>query len=131
MLVMTFGTFDRFHPGHEYYLREAKKLWTFLVTVVARDATVEKIKWRPPHDTERIRVSNVEKNGLSDRVLLGSLNDPYEVILDQKPDILCFWYDQNSFNNEKLDQYLRSHQLSVQIVRLTAFCPEKWKSSLL
>jgi len=44
MLVMTFGTFDRFHPGHEYYLREAKKLGDSLLTVIARDVTVIKIK---------------------------------------------------------------------------------------
>jgi bifunctional ADP-heptose synthase (sugar kinase/adenylyltransferase) len=25
-IVMTFGTFDLFHPGHIYYLSEAKKL---------------------------------------------------------------------------------------------------------
>lgn len=25
-LVMTFGTFDLFHPGHKYYLSEARKL---------------------------------------------------------------------------------------------------------
>ncbi|MEI6711388.1 MAG: adenylyltransferase/cytidyltransferase family protein [bacterium] len=41
---MTFGTFDRFHPGHEYYLREAKKLGDTLITIVARDNTVERIK---------------------------------------------------------------------------------------
>lgn len=42
--VMTFGTFDVFHPGHLYYLREAKKLGNYLVTVVARDETVLNIK---------------------------------------------------------------------------------------
>lgn len=128
---MTFGTFDTFHPGHKYYLQEAKKLWTTLVTVVARDVTVERIKWRPPRDKEKERLLNVERSGISDYVVLGSLTDPYQIILDEKPDILCFWYDQNSFNNEKLNQYLQSHQLSVDIIRLTAFHPEKWKSSLL
>lgn len=131
MLVMTFGTFDRFHPGHEYYLREAKKIWTTLVTIVARDVTVEKIKWKSPHDTEDVRVSHVQASGISDRVILGSLEDPYRVILEERPDILCFWYDQNSFNDHKLSLFLEKHHLSPRVVRISAFRPEKWKSSLL
>jgi FAD synthetase len=42
--VMTFGTFDRLHPGHEYYLSEARKYGDCLITVVARDKTVVDIK---------------------------------------------------------------------------------------
>ncbi len=42
--VMTFGTFDMFHPGHEYYLSEARKLGDTLITIVARDVTVTRIK---------------------------------------------------------------------------------------
>jgi cytidyltransferase-like protein len=131
MLVMTFGTFDRFHPGHEYYLWEAKKLWDTLITIIARDKTVEHIKWKKPRDTEENRMNNVIASGLSDTVVLGSLSDPYQVLLTYRPDILCFWYDQNSFNNEKLGAFLKEHSLTPQIVRLQSFNPDKWKSSLL
>lgn len=127
---MTFGTFDRFHPGHEYYLTEAKKFWD-IITVVARSSTVECIKWRKPRDTEENRMKNIIASRLSDRVVLGSVSDPYQVLLDYQPDILCFWYDQNSFNNEKLVTFLQEHNLNPKIIRLPAFNPEKWKSSLL
>jgi FAD synthetase len=43
-VVMTFGTFDLLHPGHLHYLSEAKKLGDYLITIVARDATVERLK---------------------------------------------------------------------------------------
>jgi FAD synthetase len=43
-VVMTFGTFDMFHPGHRYYLSEARKEGDVLVVIVARDITVEKLK---------------------------------------------------------------------------------------
>lgn len=43
-IVMAFGTFDVFHPGHEYYLTQAKKYGDILIVVVARDKTVEKVK---------------------------------------------------------------------------------------
>ncbi len=128
---MTFGTFDRFHPGHEYYLREAKKLGDTLITIVARDNTVERIKWKKPRDLEWDRMKNIIASGLSDKVVLGSVSDPYQVLLTHQPDILCFWYDQNSFNNKKLEEFLQEHNLTPEIVRLPAFNPEKWKSSLL
>jgi FAD synthetase len=43
-VVMTFGTFDVFHPGHRFYLTEARKLGGRLIVIVALDSTVEKIK---------------------------------------------------------------------------------------
>lgn len=128
---MTFGTFDRFHPGHEYYLREAHKKWEKLLTVVARDETVHRVKWKLAYDNENTRLRNVIESGLSDEVVLWSLSDPYQVILDHTPDILCFGYDQNSFNNEQLVQFFEKNHLNPTIVRLNAFNPEKWKSSLL
>lgn len=42
--VMAFGTFDLFHPGHQYYLSEASKSGDELIVVIARDLRVEHIK---------------------------------------------------------------------------------------
>jgi glycerol-3-phosphate cytidylyltransferase-like family protein len=38
--VMCFGTFDIFHPGHQFYLSEAAKLATCMTIVIARDHRV-------------------------------------------------------------------------------------------
>lgn len=129
--VMTFGTFDLLHPGHLYYLSEAKKLWDYLVTVVARDETVERIKKRKTREDESVRLDNIRECDYVDEALLGSKTDPYTVIWNKKPDILCFGYDQRSFNDERLSRYLQQHELNPQIVILPAFEPEKWKSSKL
>ena len=131
MLVMTFGTFDRFHPGHEYYLREAHKKWDRLITIIARDSTVGRIKWKLPRDTEDMRLWNVLASGLTEQAILWSLSDPYQAILTYTPDILCFGYDQNSFNGIALEQFLQEHHLVPEIIRIDPFEPEKWKSSLL
>ncbi len=128
---MTFGTFDRFHPGHEFYLSEAHKKWEKMLTVIARDETVQRIKWKPPRDNEETRLKNIIASGLADGVVLWSLSDPYQVILEHTPDILCFGYDQHSFNDKKLEQFLKKNHLNPRIIRLDAFDPEKWKSSLL
>jgi FAD synthetase len=130
-IVMTFGTFDLLHPGHLYYLSEAKKLWDYLITVVARDETVESVKWKQPRENENIRLKKLTNSGLVDKVLLGSLTDHFAMILEMKPDILCFGYDQRSFNDDRLSQYLKWHQFNPQIVILPSFKPEKWKSSRL
>jgi glycerol-3-phosphate cytidylyltransferase-like family protein len=38
--VMCFGTFDIFHPGHEYYLGSAEKMADCMTIVIARDHRV-------------------------------------------------------------------------------------------
>ncbi len=42
--VMTFGTFDIFHPGHVFYLSEAQKFADTMTVVIARDARVLRVK---------------------------------------------------------------------------------------
>ncbi len=128
---MTFGTFDLFHPGHIYYLSEANKLWDYLITVVARDSTVMQIKWKKPRESEDIRLQKVGGSGLVDEAVLGSETNHYAAIWEKKPDILCFGYDQRSFNNSDLEEYLHDNQLHPKIITLPAFEPEKWKSSLI
>lgn len=128
---MTFGTFDLFHPGHTFYLGEAKKLWDYLITIVSRDKTVEVLKWKKPRESEKVRMTKLQKSGLPHEVILWSLSDYYDVIVQKKPDVLCFGYDQRSFNGEKLNKYLKEHNLAPEIIILEAFEPEKWKSSKL
>lgn len=128
---MTFGTFDLLHPGHIFYLEGAKKLWDYLITIVARDKTVEVLKWKKPRESERVRMTKLQKSGVPHEVILWSLSDHYDVIVQKKPDVLCFWYDQRSFNGEKLNKYLKEHKLAPEIIILEAFEPEKWKSSKL
>gem|GEM_PF-2920555 len=49
--VLTFGTFDHLHPGHESYLIQAKAYGDELITIVALDETVKRIKGKlPDHD---------------------------------------------------------------------------------
>lgn len=130
-IVMTFGTFDLFHPGHVHYLSEAKKLWDYLITVVARDLTVTELKWKTTRESEKVRLQKVSNSGLVDEAILGSETNHYAIIWEKKPDILCFGYDQRSFNNSELDTYLYENHLSPEIVTLSPFEPEKWKSSKL
>jgi FAD synthetase len=125
--AIAFGTFDGFHPGHRFYLDEASKHGE-LTVVVARDATVVKVKGRPPLKDENARLADVIAAGYCG--VLGSLTDRYAVLTEVRPDVICLGYDQQAFT-EKLEDVLKERGLAARIVRIGAFQPETYKSSLL
>ncbi len=128
--VLVFGTFDLLHPGHKYFLKQAKKLGNFLIVVVAREQTVKKIKGFKPTQTERERKNNLKKNNYVDRVVMGNLKNPYYIIKKIKPDIIALGYDQNSFT-ANLPQALKTLQLTPKIIRLKPFFPDRFKTSII
>lgn len=121
--VLAFGTFDLFHKGHGYFLREAKKYGDRLVVVVARDANVEHIKGRRPHENEQIRLQSLLDCGFVDEARLGyeEWGKHLQVLDDVKPDVICLGYDQRAHLPEG----------SWQVIRIDAFEPDTYKSSLL
>jgi len=128
--VMVFGTFDVIHQGHLNFFRQAKKLGDYLIVVIACDRTVEKIKGQQPIYSETIRKDKVLKTGLPNEVIMGNYPDPYQVIVDNNPDIVALGYDQNSFT-DNLKEKLEKRGIKTEIVRLNPYHPEKFKSSLI
>ena len=126
--VIAFGAFDLLHPGHIFYLEEASKLGDELIVVIARDKSIKSVKGKMPVQGEKIRLSNVKNIDVVDKALLGSAHDPYELIVDIKPDIIALGYDQNSFT-ERLEEQLKERNINAEIVRLNSFHPEHYKSS--
>ncbi len=125
--AIAFGTFDGFHPGHRFYLDSAAT-YGDLTVVVARDSTVRTVKGRPATQDENARLAALEEAGY--RAMLGSESDKYAVLSDVEPDVICLGYDQEAFT-EKLSEVCRARGLSAEIVRLPAFHPELYKSSIL
>jgi len=128
--VMVFGTFDGVHPGHENFFEQAKERGDYLIAVVARDKTVEKVKGQKPEYSEVERRTMVAANPNVDLAVLGKYRDKFEIICEHEPDILCLGYDQNSFV-ENIDVELKKRGLTPQIIRLEAYRPDVYKSSLL
>lgn len=128
--VVITGTFDGIHPGHEFFLREAKKLGDWLGVVIALDETVKKIKGHAPDKSQTIRQMEVESLRIADVVTLGYPGDKYKIIEELNPDIIALGYDQQAFT-EGLKESLQRRGMQVDIVRIGAFHPEKYKSSLL
>ncbi|MBN1792228.1 FAD synthase [Candidatus Woesearchaeota archaeon] len=128
--VLAFGTFDIFHKGHEYFLREAKALGDELHVVIARDETVEHVKGRKPGKGHHERREEVEAYEHMDVAVVGNEGDKYKVIEEIRPDIIALGYDQTSFT-EHLEEELKKRGLSPRIVRIESFEPHKYKSSKL
>lgn len=127
---MTFGTFDHFHAGHEYYLKNAKKLGDLLITIIARDITVKKVKGDLPDNNESQRKKTVEESKIPNKVVLGSTENVYDVIKKYKPDVICLGYDQYAFT-QTLQKFLIDNKLNTEVVRLKPYQPKKFKSSLI
>lgn len=128
--VMTFGTFDRFHAGHESYLKQAKALGDYLIVIIARDKTVARIKGRRPDDNEKKRAVAVKLSRLADKVALGEHGDKYEVIKKHKPDVIALGYDQFTFTF-RLEKFLIDHKMNTKIVRMNSYRPTVYKTSLI
>ncbi len=128
--VVATGTFDGVHPGHVWFLRQAKALGGWLGVVIARDITVWRIKGRKPRRSEAKRLQSIKKLRIADRVVLGQIRDPYAVLEKLRPSTIALGYDQRAFT-AKLREACRKRKLPVRIVRIAAFHPEKYKSSLM
>lgn len=139
--VLVFGTFDIFHEGHRDFLQQAIKCGlpadagrgqgVFLRVVVARDATVTKVKKRQPLHAETERQKAVAESGLADEVVLGSLVDKYAVIEEFRPDVICLGYDQKFFIEELKSKLQEFDLIKTKIIRLQPHQPQKYKSSIL
>jgi FAD synthetase len=128
--IITFGTFDHFHAGHENYLRQAKSLGNYLIVIIARDQTVKQIKGSLPDHDEKTRLKNVENSGIADKVVLGYKDDKYKVLKKYRPNIIALGYDQFAFTY-RLNKTIIDYKLDAEIVRLDSFEPTIYKSSII
>ena len=122
--VLVFGTFDILHPGHLYFLREAKKQGEHLTVVVTRDARVLSEKGRTPKLNEKERVEMVSALRVVDNVVLGDKIGEWKVLKRLKPHTVCVGYDQNPdwIKHAKLKR-------SPKIVQIDAYKPARHHSS--
>jgi len=123
--VMATGTFDIIHPGHGFFLEEARKLGgkdARLVVVLARDSTVRARK-RTPIVGEKQRLEVVRMLKPVDEAYLGSETDMFEIVHRIKPDIIAIGPDQK-FDVDELREELRRRGLECEVKRI-----EKYRDS--
>jgi len=113
--VLATGTFDILHPGHVYFLTQARELGDELFVIIARDSNVtHKPK---PIIPEEQRLEMVNALRTVDKALLGSEKDMFEPLKEIKPDIIALGYDQR-FDIELLEKELTKRGLPAKVVRV-------------
>lgn len=128
---MVFGVFDRLHPGHISFLEQAREYGDVVIAVVARDAIVQELKNKLPHEDEETRktsisrISHITHVVLSD-VILGS----YEVLNNHQPDIICLGYDQTALERDLRERMDKGEIRRIDMIRLNAHKPDIFHSSL-
>ena len=128
--IMCAGTFDIIHPGHLYYLSEAKKYGDKLIVVVARDETSKSFKGKKPVHNEKERLEAVRMLKIVDEAVLGNQGDIFNIIEQIKPDVICLGYDQK-VQKQDLEDELKKRGLKAEVIRIGAYMQHVYKSSKL
>ncbi len=128
--VMAFGTFDLLHPGHLFFLKQAKSLGKELVVVVARDKSVLFAKGKKPFFSEKDRLEIIGSIRFVDKAVLGMdfEKDKIEIIRKFKPEVIALGYDQKPSEKE-LGKELEKDGLKARIVRLKPKNESVYKTS--
>ena len=128
---LVFGTFDRFHPGHEWFLLQASKHCNHLTVCVALDSDVERRKGKKPthHVSQRIRM--VQEFLPYATVQAGDEQEGTWTVLLQEPiDICIIGYDQHTLLTA-LEVLRQKQKFSFEVIQLEAYFPERYKTSLI
>ena len=116
--ILVFGTFDQLHPGHDYFLHEAKKLGDRLIICLARNATVMELKGHQPRHDELARREALAESDSVDEVIYGDRElGTYQIITDVKPDIIALGYDQQALKDDLTD-FLKKKNINLPLLWL-------------
>ncbi len=133
-IVLAFGSFDLFHPGHLNYLESAQRYGSKLIVIVARDESIKTIKGRSPIFNEKDRVRVLKALKIVDNAVIGKKlrtpEDKYNIIKKYLPDVIAFGYDQK-VDEKKLKKWLKKNNIKARIVRIKAYNKKKYKSSII
>ena len=128
--IMCAGTFDIIHPGHLFYLSEARKYGDKLIVVVARDETSKTFKGKHPIHNEKERLEAVRMLKIVDEVVLGKQGNIFDIIEVIKPHVICLGYDQN-VQKRQLEDELKKRGVKAEVIRIDSYMPHLYKSSKL
>ncbi len=129
--VLVFGTFDVLHRGHIHFLKQARRKGGWLIASVARDEYVRTAKRREPFHHEGERITRLLETGLVDEAYLSDEDvGSYGVIVESRPDVVCFGHDQSMLRNH-LEAWLKRRKCEIRTYVLDAFHPERYKSSII
>lgn len=128
---MIFGVFDGLHDGHRAMLTEARTHANRIVVVLPSDTAIFDLKGKNARLSWKERAKALWQSELVDDVVRGDeILGTYSAIDLIKPDMILLGYDQTELATD-LAAYLKSDGSSIPLITLSAFKPDRYKSSLL
>lgn len=128
---LIFGAFDGLHDGHKAMLSEARTQVNRIVIVLPSDTAIFDLKGKKARFSWKERAKALWQSELVDDVVRGDeILSTYSSIDLVKPDVIFVGYDQTNLA-EDLTSYLKADGLSIPIITLSPYKPERYKSSLL
>ena len=126
--VLVFGTFDGIHPGHIFFLKEAKKMGKLFVSV-SSDKNASVLKKKELWKKEDERKKEIKKLKIADKVIIGDekIGD-WNIVGKIKPDIIALGYDQKKM---KVALKLVSKKYGFEVRVIKSYKPKIYKSSLI
>lgn len=116
--VLVFGTFDLFHPGHEFVLEQAAKLGDELHVAVARDSHVQQLKNKIPARSQEARLATITSQpGVTSAQLSDETLGSYGVVRDVRPDVIALGHDQSALEVD-LRRWMKEQGIEIEIARL-------------
>ena len=113
--VLATGTFDLLHPGHVYFLTQARALGDELFVIVARDSNVT--HKQKPIVPEVQRLEMIDALEMVNKALLGSEKDIFDPLKQIRPDIITLGYDQY-FDTNDLETEITKRGIFAKVVRI-------------
>ena len=119
MRVLAGGVFNILHPGHVFFLEEAKKHGDELIVVIASDKTVLEKKGFLLFSAEERKLM-VEALEVVDRAVIGSDSDFMKIVEIEKPDVIALGSDQK-FSEEELSAQLKERGSNATVIRVKKY----------
>ena len=119
--VLATGVFNIIHPGHIFFLEEAKKLGDELVVIVSSDALAKKISKKKVLPQEH-RVAVVSALKPVDKAFIGDSEDTMKLLPVIRPDVIALGHDQK-VDEDWLQDELNILKVKARVIRLK----KKWE----
>jgi len=93
-VVIVFGVFDRFHAGHQDFLRQVRECrYERIICVVAPDSIVVRFKKKQPWQTAEERIATLNRHG-HEAIIGDEEPGTYSALKQIQPTGICFGADQ-------------------------------------
>lgn len=104
------------------FLQDAKSKGDRLFVLVMSDNAVFNFKGKNPMNSQKKRVRALEKTGIPYKVIAGTyFGENLQKILEARPDIVVFGYDQKSMFERKIRSFLKARGLKTKFLHSKKF----------